>query len=205
MALEKMTRQKWIKPVLWAGCTLPVLWLLSAAFSGGLGPNPVEELVEWPGRIALWGLLATLAISSLHRRAGLAGLVRYRRTMGVATCLYALLHLLVYAVLDQGLHWPTLWGDLVKRPFIAAGFFGFLILAVLAVTSTNGWVRRLKGRWKTLHRLVYGALVLGLIHGWVMTKAGPAALPVETALAALLLAERLWMLAGMHRVRKKTA
>jgi sulfoxide reductase heme-binding subunit YedZ len=91
--------------------------------------------------------------------------VRIRRALGLLTFGYAALHLATYAGVDQFFDWAAIGADITKRKFIAVGFATFLLLAPLAVTSTDGWVRRLGfRRWKALHRLVYAAALGGVVH-----------------------------------------
>jgi sulfoxide reductase heme-binding subunit YedZ len=54
--------------------------------------------------------------------------------------------------------------DVAKRPYITVGFTALLMLIPLAVTSTNGMMRRLGRRWTKLHRLIYVIAVLGVWH-----------------------------------------
>lgn len=129
-----------------------------------LGADPVEALTHATGWWALALLLLTLTVTPLRAVTGINELVRARRPLGLFSFLLATLHLLVYFVLDQGLELGYLAEDILERPFITIGFIAWLTLLPLALTSTRGWIRRLGRRWRTLHRLVYGAAVLGVIH-----------------------------------------
>jgi sulfoxide reductase heme-binding subunit YedZ len=91
--------------------------------------------------------------------------IRIRRLLGLFAFFYASLHVLLYAVIDQGLSLRAILEDVTKRKFITAGFAAFLLLCPLAVTSTSGMLKRLGARrWRRLHQLVYLAGLLAALH-----------------------------------------
>jgi len=181
-----------VKSVLWVGCLAPALSLGIAALADGLGANPIEEITHRTGWWALFLLTVTLAITPLRRLAGKPGWVRYRRLLGLFAFFYATLHFLTYLVLDQFFGWSYIIEDIAERPFITFGFAAWLILLVLAVTSTTGWIRRLRKNWQRLHRLIYAAALAGGVHFLWKVKAD-AREPVIflVAIVALLLL-RAW-------------
>jgi sulfoxide reductase heme-binding subunit YedZ len=133
----------------------------------------------------------------LRRLAGI-NLLRYRRAVGLLAFFYAVFHLLVYVVLDQGLDLAAVWADIVKRPFITIGMLAFVILVPLAATSNNRVIRRLgPGAWVRLHRWVYAAAAAAAIHFVMVVKSWPPEPLVYAALVALLLGYRLVM--ASHR------
>lgn len=137
------------------------------AFSQDLGANPVEVIERGLGTAALVFLLLTLGISPLRWLSGWAWLVRLRRMLGLFSFFYASLHVLAYVWLDHWFAWQEIFEDIVKRPYLSFGAVAFLLLVPLALTSTQGWIRRLGGRnWQRLHRLVYLAAVLAILHYW---------------------------------------
>jgi len=144
---------------------LPLAWLGVRALEGRLGANPIAELEN---RLGLWTLailLGSLTCTPLHIVLGWTFPLRLRRLLGLEAFLYALLHFSTYLGLDEAFDWAAVWQDIVKRKFITVGFAAFTLLIPLAVTSTRGMVRRLGfPRWKRLHRLVYVAAALGVIH-----------------------------------------
>lgn len=153
------------KPALALVLALPMVWLLGAAFTGGLGPNPAEALIRGTGDWTLRMLLLTLAVTPLRRWTGWHGLARFRRLIGVTTFAYAVLHALSYAWLDMGLVVADIVRDIARRPFILVGALGLLALSLLAATSFDRAIRALgAARWKALHRLVYVVGGLGLLH-----------------------------------------
>ncbi|MGE0451955.1 MAG: sulfite oxidase heme-binding subunit YedZ [Vicinamibacteria bacterium] len=158
-----------------------------------LGSNPVKEAEHFLGEWTLRLLLATLCVTPLRQLLGWHWLARHRRTLGLLAFGYATLHWLVYALLDVQLDWAALLEDLTKRPYIMIGMGGLLLLLPLAVTSTQAMIRRLGGRrWSLLHRLVYPAAVLGVVHFWMAVKADIRSPLLFAAGFGLLFAWRLW-------------
>ena len=96
-------------------------------------------------------------------------LVHIRRRIGVAAALYALAHLLIY-VLDQKWNLIVVATEILKRFYLTIGFVTLLALLVLAVTSTNGWQKRLRRNWKRLHWLIYPAALLAIVHFFIQSK-----------------------------------
>jgi sulfoxide reductase heme-binding subunit YedZ len=137
-------------------------WLTA---SGGLGPNPIAEALNRLGFWTLTLLLATLAPTPIQIVTGWKWPLRLRRMLGLETFLYVCLHFATYIGVDQFFDLAAFWKDIVNRNFIAVGLAAFVLLIPLAITSTDGMVRRLGFvRWKRLHRLIYVAAVLGVIH-----------------------------------------
>jgi sulfoxide reductase heme-binding subunit YedZ len=110
--------------------------------------------------------------------------------LGLYAYVYLVLHLLAYAVIDQGLDARTLIEDVLKRPWITLGATALLLLTPLAVTSTRGWMRRLGRRWQRLHYLVYPATLLGLWHFWWQVKRDVTEPLIYAAVFAALMAWR---------------
>jgi sulfoxide reductase heme-binding subunit YedZ len=171
---------------------LPATALALATLRGTLGANPVETLEHETGEWTLRLLLATLAVTPLRRALGWAWLAKYRRTLGLLAFGYCCLHLSIYALVDLWGAWDTLLEDVLERPYITAGFTGFLLLLPLAITSTRAWLRRLGRRWVVLHRLVYAAAVAGCLHFLWLVKADQREPLVYAGILALLLGARAW-------------
>ena len=181
-----------VKTLLWFGCLLPAVSIGVAALSDGLGANPIEEITHRTGWWALFLLAATLSITPLRRLAGKPAWVRYRRLVGLFAFFYATLHLLTYVVLDQFFGWSYIVEDIAERPFITVGFAAWLILLALAVTSTTGWIRRLRKNWVRLHRLVYVAALAGGVHFLWKVKADAREPLIFLAVITALLLLRAW-------------
>ncbi|HET6330311.1 MAG TPA: protein-methionine-sulfoxide reductase heme-binding subunit MsrQ [Holophagaceae bacterium] len=181
------------KAALWVICLAPAARLGWGALhpeTNLLGVNPVQYLLWAFGWWALLWLTLTLAITPLRLASSWTWLARFQRPLGLFAFAYAVLHFLTYALLDQAGAWGQIPGDLVKRPFIVIGMLTLLILLALAITSTKGWQKRLKRNWKRLHRLVYLAAILSVIHFAWKEKVGwkePRVLVFAGAVALLLL------------------
>ncbi len=193
-----MTLKRWLKPLVFAAALLPLAWLVGKALSGGLGltgglgANPIEATTRFLGDWALNMLLVTLAVSPLRRLTGWSAVARLRRMLGLFAFFYASLHVMSYVGLDQFFAWREIWADVVKRRYITAGMVAFVILAALAATSPKAAVRALGGRtWQRLHRLVYGAGILVIVHYFWMIKADPTRPALYAVVLAVLLAERV--------------
>jgi sulfoxide reductase heme-binding subunit YedZ len=171
----------------------PAIWYFYLGVTDSLGADPQKTLERLLGLWALRFLIVGLAITPL-RRVGGPNLIRWRRAIGLLAFYYACLHLSVYMLLDQGLAWSAIWADIVKRPFITVGMVAFTLLVPLAATSNNRMIRRLGGAaWNRLHRLVYAAAALAVLHFVMLVKSWSLELAVYVTLIAALLLFRLVM------------
>ena len=183
------------KPAVFLACLVPLAWVAAALAQlpvPGLGADPVRRMLGIFGHSALNLLLITLCVSPLRQLTGNAQLLRLRRMLGVWAFTYALLHFLTYIGPFQGFSGSAIVKDLVKRPYITIGFTALLMLLALAITSTNGWMRRLRRRWQSLHRLIYVSTALGVWHYWWQVKKDIREPLIYAALAAVLLGWRWW-------------
>jgi len=179
-------------------CLTPLMWLTWKMVFVGVGANPVETINRFLGDWTLRFLLITLTATPLARLTGNGGIIGYRRMLGLFTFFYAVLHVVNYVTIEQSLVWADIIADVTKRRFITVGVVSFLMLVPLAVTSTNGMIRRLgAARWKKLHRLVYVAAVGGVFHYAMMVKADLRPPLIHAAILALLLTIRLF-----YRIRR---
>ena len=184
---------RWLKPGVFALSLMPLAWLAWRAFSDDLGVNPVETINRTTGDWALRFLLLALAVTPLRRVTGWAPLARLRRMVGLFAFFYVCLHLASYVGLDLFFDWQALLKDVAKRTYITLGMGCFVLLLPLAVTSTDGMIRRLGGRaWRRLHRLVFPASVLAVAHFWLMVKADIREPFLYAVILSLLLGSRLW-------------
>jgi sulfoxide reductase heme-binding subunit YedZ len=190
----RQVRYIW-KPVVFLLCLVPLAILVLRTFEVGtlrFGPNPVEEIQDTLG---LWGLrfvLLTLLITPLRQATGKAWLVRFRRMMGLFAFTYIGLHFLNYLVLDQTFDIDAIAEDILERPFITIGFSALMLMIPLAVTSTNGWRRRLGKRWNKLHRLVYVIAIFGCWHFFWQVKKDLQEPMIYILILAFLLGARIW-------------
>ena len=188
--------------LLWVAGLLPLGWLVYATAADLLGANPAQALVRQTGDWALRLLCLTLAITPVRVSWGWSALARWRRTVGLWTYFYAVLHLLCYAWFDMGLEPAEIAQDIAKRPFILVGFLAWCLLTLLAATSFNRAVRWLGGgRWQQLHRAVYAVAGLAILHFFWMRAAKNNL--AEVAVYALVLASLLgWRLHRAWRRRQ---
>jgi methionine sulfoxide reductase heme-binding subunit len=198
-------RYRWIyKPLVFAACLVPLAWLTCGAFGwfgASLGADPVKELEHECGKTALNLLLLTLAVTPVRELTGQPQLLRLRRMLGLFAFFYVVLHFTIYVVLDLELNFATLGADIAKRPYITIGFGALLLLVPLAVTSTNGMMRRLGRRWQSLHRLVYLIAILGVWHFYWQVKRDVREPLIYAAILAALLGYRV----VRARVRQRDA
>jgi methionine sulfoxide reductase heme-binding subunit len=167
------------------GLRLFVRWL-----DGDLGGRPITEFTHGTGDWTIYFLLASLAMTPLRTALDWQFLVPLRRRIGVAAACYAGLHFLLY-VIDQKLDLLVVASEIALRFYLTIGFCVFLGLLALAITSTDGWMRKLGRRWKSLHRLAYPLAAFGLFHYFLQTKANVSP---AVFVAGLYLWEMLWRL-----------
>jgi sulfoxide reductase heme-binding subunit YedZ len=181
---------------------LPLARLVWLGMHDDLSANPLEFVTRSTGTWALVFLCLSLSITPLKRLTGQPQWMKLRRMLGLYCFFYALLHFTLWLWLDHDFDLLAMGRDVLKRPFITAGFTAFILLLPLAVTSTKGMMRRLGARWVKLHRLVYLIALAAILHYW-WHKAGKndyATVSIYAAVVAALLGVRVWWM--IQRVRK---
>lgn len=182
-----MNDVKFQKIIIFINALVPLLLLAWDGIFGKLGANPIEFFLRTTGVLTLVFLLITLAITPLRKRFGWNNLVKFRRMLGLYAFFYGALHLLTYAGFDKSLNISAIFADVWQRPFIAVGMLAFFLLIPLAVTSTNGMIKRLGGKnWARLHKLTYPIAILGVVHFWLIVKSD-LFYPVLSALILMVL------------------
>jgi sulfoxide reductase heme-binding subunit YedZ len=169
----------------------PLVWLVFDALAGNLTVNPIQAVEQRTGRYALYLLVASLACTPLYIVTGWRVPLRWRRPLGLYAFMYAAIHFLTFLGLDYGFDLGLVWADVAGKRFIFVGAAAFIILLLLALTSTQGWQRRLKKAWLRLHRWVYAAGGLVVAHYVWAVKADIRTPLAWGAVLALLLALRL--------------
>jgi sulfoxide reductase heme-binding subunit YedZ len=198
MASKRILTSRWTKITVFALCLIPAMLLAWRALHGDLSANPIEFITHWTGDWTIRFLCITLAITPLRKLLRLPEVIRFRRMLGLFAFFYASLHFLTWFVLDKFFDWNEILKDVVKRPFITAGFTAFVVLIPLAATSTAGWIRRLGGkRWQMLHRLIYVSACAGVVHYYWLVKSDIRLPLLYGAIVTVLLAYRL--IANMMR------
>ena len=156
-----------------------------------LGPDPMRYLEHKYGELGLIFLLITLSISPLLKYTKI-NLLRYRRCIGLVAFYYIVFHICVYFFLDIGLSIDILLSDLQKRYYIIAGFFAFMTLIPLALTSNNFSLRKLSIKtWNKIHSFVYIAIILSIFHFILMSKTWTEELYFYTLVTVIILALKL--------------
>ena len=182
---------------------VPLALLIGDAVTGGLGVEPIETVTHRTGWWALTLLLATLTVTPLRRITGWNRLIEVRKPLGLSAFLYVSLHFTTYVALDQWFAISYIIEDIAERPYITVGFTAFLLLIPLAATSTRGAIRRLGGRkWQRLHRLIYPAAVLGVLHFFWLVKADTREPLTFAAVLAVLLLMRVPAVSRSLRPRR---
>ncbi len=182
------------KPLVFVAGIAPLAWMICGAlqlFGASLGADPVKKLEHECGKTALNFLLLTLSVTPVRTLTGLPQLLRLRRMLGLFVFFYAVVHFTVYLVLDLELNLALVGADIVKRPYITIGFTALLLLVPLALTSTNGMMRRLGRRWQSLHRLIYLIAALAVWHFYWQVKRDVREPLLYIGILALLFAYRL--------------
>ena len=188
---DKIPGVVFFKPLVFILCLVPFSLLVVNALNNDLGPNPVEEMIRTLGDWAIYFILAGLTITPARKVFNLNWLIRYRRMIGLFTFFYVCMHFLSYIWFDQFFSVEDIVKDIIKRPFITIGFISFLLLIPLAVTSTNGMMKRLKKNWGRLHQVIYPVSILALLHYFMMIKADYLVPGVMLVILSVLLGYRL--------------
>ena len=167
---ERSGRWSPVKIVAFVAAVLPALWIAYQAAADELGARPVTEAIHQAGDWALRFLLITLAITPAQRILNYPRIILARRTLGVASAAYAVLHLSLY-ILDQHFDLFKVASEIVLRIYLLIGALTLTGLIALAATSTDAAISRLgPGRWNALHRLVYGIVLIAVMHFFMQSK-----------------------------------
>lgn len=189
--MDVRARRRLVALLIFAASLVPLLLVALDALRGRLGANPIEAILNRFGYWTLVFVLLALVPTPLQRLSGWTWIAPHRRMIGLFAFFYACLHVGTYVGVDQFFDWRAIVADVVKRKFITIGMLAFALLVPLALTSTDGSVRRLGyARWKRLHRLVYAAAVCGVVHFVWRVKADLREPLLFAAALAVLLAVR---------------
>ena len=185
-------KTRWVKPLLFVVCLIPLALLAQSVRSGTLA-NPVEYITHTTGDWTIRFVLITLTITPLRVLLKQPNLARFRRMLGLFAFFYGTLHFATWFALDKGFDLSEMWKDVLKRTFITAGVTGYVLMIPLAITSTAGWVRRLGfKRWQQLHRLIYITAAAGVIHYYWLVKSDIRLPVMYGAILLVLLAYRFF-------------
>ncbi len=181
------------KPFLFILILFPSLLWAYQFVTGNLGVNPIENLMDELGLMALRLIIITLMITSLSNIKILKSIVVFRRMVGLFAFYYVFLHFSTYIVLDHFLDIQFIIQDIMKRPFITFGFISFIFLIPLASTSTNNMIKKLGFKlWKRIHYLIYPAAILASMHFYVLVRADKTEPIIYMGIIILLLLHRIF-------------
>ena len=163
---------KFLRAVLFIDCLIPAGFLAYWAATRQMGANPVDFFTRSTGTLTLVFLILSLAVTPLRKITGAAWMGKLRRMVGLFAFFYAFLHFVAYVWFDQFFALAGMARDVIERPFVTVGFAAFALMVPMAVTSTNGWIKRLGGkRWNRIHRRVYVVGILAIAHYVLLVKA----------------------------------
>lgn len=157
-------QKHWLRIVTHIAALTPLALLVWDYATNRLGFNPIQEITQRTGEYALILLVLSLACTPLNSVFGLRQVLPLRRPLGLYAFLYVSLHFLTFVGLDYRLDLGLIWQEIAEKRYVLVGFSAFLLLIPLAITSTRGWMQRLGKHWKRLHRLVYVAALLAVLH-----------------------------------------
>ena len=181
-----------VKPSFFFMALIPFIWLLLKVFQNDLGPDPAQALSIETGEWALRFLLLTLAITPFRQIFRVAEIARLRRMIGLFAFFYASIHFLSWMAFILAFRWLAIAEELVERPYITVGFLAYVILFLLGFTSTNSMVRRLGKNWKRLHKFVYAASILAIVHLLWILRTDVTEAVIYGVLLAILLGYRIF-------------
>lgn len=205
-ALFGITLADWLRIAVHIGALIPLALLLWDGAHNHLTANPIQEITFRTGKTAIILLILSLLCTPLNILFGWKVVLPLRRPLGLYAFFYVCLHLLIFSVLDYGLDWGLIQQTIAEKRYVLVGFAAFLLLLPLALTSTKGWMRRLGKRWKQLHRLVYLAAFLAVVHFvWLVKSDIREPLLYGAALAVLLLLRLAPLRRAIARVRSQPA
>ena len=180
-----------IKRTVFLLALVPFILLLARVLTNSLGPDPAQELSIETGEWALRFLLLTLALTPLRQLTGQVQFIQRRRMLGLFTFFYASMHFFSWMAFILDFRWIAIVEELIERPYITVGFGAYLIIVALGITSTKAMVRKLGKNWKRLHKLIYVASILAIVHLLWILRTNIEEAVFYGAILAVLLAYRL--------------
>ena len=187
MVLLERLKSNWFRVLIHIGALAPLAWILWHYWQGLFVVDPIREMTTLTGKTALILLMLSLAATPINTVFGWKQVLRVRRALGLYAFTYAGLHFLVFVGLDYRLDLGLIQQAIFDQRYVLVGFGAGLILLALAITSTRGWKRRLGKAWKRLHRLVYAAGILAVVHFLWLVKDAQEPLRYGLVLGLLLI------------------
>jgi sulfoxide reductase heme-binding subunit YedZ len=187
MVLTRKLKARWLQILTHVAALLPLTLLAWDYWQGRLIIDPVQEITTRTGKTALILLVLSLACTPINTIFGFKQALRVRRALGLYAFMYASLHFLTFLGLDYGFDLDLIGQDILDQRYVLVGFAAGLLLLLLAITSTQGWQKRLGKNWKRLHRLVYLAGILAIVHFVWLAKDNREPLRYGAVVALLLI------------------
>jgi len=207
------TRQiNYLKVLVYIGAITPLIWLMWAYLSNNLTVNPIQAATQRTGNYALIFLTLALSVTPVNIITGYKQIITVRRTLGLFAFFYAAFHFAIFVGLDYGFEWSYVIPELFEKRYTIVGFLAGFILLLLAITSFRWWMKRLGKNWKKLHKLVYLAGILVIVHfawakkGDIFRLSGDIGKPLLFGSIILILlilripAVRKWIIATRRRL-----
>jgi sulfoxide reductase heme-binding subunit YedZ len=163
-------RFSWLQIVTHLGALAPLAVMFWDGTHNHLTVNPIQSLTFRTGKTALVLLVLSLCCTPLNSIFGFHEAIKLRRPLGVYAFLYALGHFSIF-LLDYNFDPAMLYDAIFQKAYALVGFAAFLILLPLALTSTKGWQKRMGKSWTKLHKWVYLAALLVIVHFVWLVKA----------------------------------
>jgi len=170
-----------------------VAWLLWDYFTGNLTFNPIQAATLRTGKYALILLVLSLACTPLNTIFGFRQALKLRRALGLYAFMFVAIHFAIFIGVDYAFNWEFIRLEVLDKRFVVVGFSAGLILSALALTSFRWWMKRLGKNWKRLHKLVYLAGIMVIVHyawakkGDLLSLQGDVIQPLIFGLIILLL------------------
>lgn len=203
--MSERTWRRWLLLAVNVAGVVPLAWLVVSFVTDRLSFNPIQAATLRTGDYALTFLWLSLACTPLSSLTGWRLFGALRRPLGLYAFAYAAVHALIFVGWDYGFDWPNVLPLFAQKTYLALGLSAFFLMALLAATSFGRFRRRKPDRWANLHRLVYPAAVLVLVHfvlvadGDIMRLKGDIWRPLAyAAVLAVMLVVRIaaWIRAG---------
>ncbi len=182
---------KLIQVITHIGAWIPLAIGIWDFWQGNLGPDIIREATLRTGKTALILLLLSLACTPINFFFKYRPALKLRRPLGLYSFMYASLHFAIFIGVDYFFDFALIQDALLEKRYAIVGLITGIILLLLAITSTKGWQRRLKKNWKRLHRLVYVAGILAVVHYFWLVKQGVADPWIYAGIVAVLLSLRV--------------
>ncbi len=158
------------KAIVWIFAFLPLIRIFWFGFTDNLGANPIEFVEHSTGTWALVFLLLSLSMTPIRLLTKQVWQIQLRRLLGLWMFFYACLHITTYVWLDFAFLFDEMIEDVFKHPRILVGFAAFVLTIPLAATSNSYMMKKLKTKWKTLHKSVYLIAILAVLHFLLLVK-----------------------------------